>query len=106
MKFTRPVYGVISFSKQCVGIIGFKETGFYTYVCMCKDCYPIFDKTRLLNAKKWASKGLDIAIRDGFGYEELHIFRVMINNICFHTVIMNGPMNISTAGIATAENDQ
>lgn len=95
--------GTIFFSKQVLGLSESKKQDYILMYACNWIANALIEKQDYVNAKKWASKALDIADRDGFGYEELHLHRIMINNICFYTGDYEGAMNISTAGLAKAE---
>ncbi len=95
--------GTISFSKHVLRLLGSKKQDYILMYACVRTAQEFMSKHDYVNAKKWSLKALDISLKNGFEYEELHHHRIFINNICFHTGDYEGAMNISTTGLANAE---
>ena len=82
---------------------GYKKTAFAELCAYDQIARRYYDRQEYVQAKGWALKGLDIAIKNNFIYEEIHQLRVALNNTFFLLGDYASAMKISADGLATSE---
>ncbi|HUS00226.1 MAG TPA: ATP-binding protein [Chitinophagaceae bacterium] len=92
-----------TFSKKALNLQSpLKRAYILMYTCYYETLRSYF-KQDYASAKKLLLKALDISTSNDFFFEELHTYRVALNNIFFLEGDISAAMKISTEGLARAE---
>jgi signal transduction histidine kinase len=93
----------ISFPKQLLRATDQLKRSYAQAYWLNQEAIFFYERQDYPNASLYWQKALDIAIANDFNYEELHSFRVALNNNYFLAGDYAGAMKISTAGLDKAE---
>jgi len=96
-------HNAISISEQALKYTGKKRQA-YIEMHACVDIAgEFYRKQDYVQTKKWYLKALDISLKNGFDFDELHGNRDGLNNVLFHLGDYAEAMKISTEGLIKAE---
>src|SRR5688572_18024810 len=91
------------FPMQALELKGPQKTEYIEMYAIIDLANDFSHKQDYKNSAIWMQKALDIAIKNHFEYDELHNWRVSLNNIFFHEGDYVRAMRISTDGLTKAE---
>lgn len=91
------------FPVQALKINGTKREKYIEMYAIIDVANDFSHKQDYRNFVLWMQTALDIAVKNRFEYEELHNWRVSLNNLFFHEGDYLNAMKISTDGLAKAE---
>ena len=94
---------VVSISEEALKYTGKKRQA-YIDMHVCSDvASEFYHKQDYAQTKKWILKALEISLKNGFYFDELHCNREFLNNVLFHLGDYSEAMKISTEGLIKAE---
>lgn len=92
-----------TFSKSALSLSGNIRNSFISMYAISSIANDYYMEKKYDSAFWYWSRALDTAIAYNFGAEELHNFRIALNNIYFLRGNFTGAMQVSTEGLAKAE---